>query len=43
MKKVNIAKIAAKVGKHAAVKGAGEASRFGFHQPKEPKSLRKGK
>lgn len=43
MKKANIAKIAAKIGKSAAVKAAGTASQFGFHQPKEPKSLRKDK
>lgn len=43
MKKMNVAKIAAKIGKSAAVKAAGTASQFGFHQPKEPKSLRKDK
>ncbi len=41
MKKMNIAKLAAKFGKFAAVKAAGTASQFGYHQPKEPKSLKK--
>lgn len=43
MKKMNIAKLAAKIGKYAAVKAAGTASQFGFHQSKEPESLRKNK
>jgi len=43
MKKSIIAHIAAKIGKSAAVKAAGTASQFGYHQPKEPKSLRKDK
>lgn len=40
MKKAIIAKIAAKVGKNAAVKAAGSASLYGYHQPKEPKILK---
>lgn len=39
MKKTTIAKIAAKLGKNAAVKAAGNVSNYGFHQPKEPKIL----
>lgn len=31
----------AKVGKKMAVKTCGAASYFGYHQPKEPKSLKK--
>lgn len=40
MKKTTIANIAAKIGRNAAVKAAGAASRFGYHQPKEPKILK---
>ncbi len=43
MKKSVIAQLAAKIGKSAAVMAAGTASIFGYHQPKEPKSLRKDK
>lgn len=39
MKKAVIAKIAAKIGKNAAVKAAGSASQYTYHQPKEPKIL----
>ncbi len=40
MKKTAIAKIAAKIGKIAAVKAAGNVSHYGYHQPKEPEILK---
>ena len=39
MKKAPFAKFAAKLGKGAAVKAAGDVSNYTYHQPKEPKIL----
>ena len=39
--KKNILNAVAKFGMHSAIKAAGSASSFGFHQPKEPETLKK--
>lgn len=40
MKKA-IVKVAATIGKLAAVKSSHRISRYGYHQPKEPEALRR--
>ena len=39
--KTNVLEMVAKVAKKSAVFGANSASIWGFHQPKEPKAVRK--
>ena len=39
--KESILDAVAKFGMHSAIKAAGAASIYGFHQPKEPEALKK--
>ena len=39
--KKNVLDAVAKLGMRSAIKGAGAASSYGYHQPKEPEALKK--